>query len=133
MTTTFETAKAGDRVWSIAKGWGKIISIDYSSSYPLNVVYDSGEFDTYTIGGYLCSNRAMQGLFWDEVKIEAPKKPLPDLAVDAKVFVWGNGYEYRLKRHFSHFENGKLRAFDGGHTSWTGVYTSVWNNWELAE
>ena len=63
-------------------------------------------------------------------------KPMPSLAVDAKVLVWGDGHPRKLARHFSHFENGKIRTFDSGLTSWTSRLrpgTSAWDNWELAE
>ena len=134
-TTTFETAKVGDRVWSLQFGWGKISKInDYScySSYPIDVEFDSGGFIMFTLDGRLYKNHVMQSLFWDEVVIEVPTKPLPDLPVDAKVVVWDNGGQ-KFKRHFSHFENGTLYAFDDGRTSWAGGATSPWRNWELAE
>ena len=80
---TFETAKAGDRVWSATRGWGEIIGIDDNSVYPLSVKYDSGGFGTYTFGGYLFIDGAMQSLFWDEIVTGAPVKPLPDFPVDS--------------------------------------------------
>ena len=75
MTTTFETAKVGDRVWSIKEGWGKVYRIDDDPNYPLVVKYDGGEYDTFTFGGYVLKADRKQTLFWDEVKIEAPVKP----------------------------------------------------------
>lgn len=65
-------------------------------------------------------------------------KPMPKLSVDAKVLVWGDGQgpTRKLARHFSHFENGKIRTFDAGLTSWTSRLrpeTSEWDHWELAE
>lgn len=135
MTTTFETAKIGDRVWSIPKGWGKIINIAHSSSYPLIVSHDSGGFDTFTIDGYFCSNSAMRSLFWDEVKIEAPHKPLPDLPVDTKVLVWSDPSK-KHRRHFSHFRDGYINTFDAGATSFSKLHknsTTCWPYWELAE
>ena len=130
--TTFETAKIGDRVWSNTRGWAEIIEID-DSVYPLCVKYDNGGFATFTFGGYLFIDGAVQSLFWDEVMFEAPVKPMPALAIDAKVYVWSNGDELKLKRHFSHFKNGDCHTFDLGHTSWTGESTTAWDNWELAE
>lgn len=61
MTTTFETAKPGDRVWSIRNGWGEIHDADESGAYPISVYYS---------------------VYWDEVEIEAPQKPLSDLELE---------------------------------------------------
>ena len=133
MTTTFETAKVGDRVWSIERGWGVIQSLDGGETYPIIVEFQNERSLSYTLGGKRLITHELQTLFWDEVEIEAPQKPLPDLAVDAKVFVWGKEYEYRLKRHFSHFENGVLHTFDSGDTSWTGESTTGWDHWGLVE
>ena len=132
MTTTFETAKVGDRVWSLQLGWGKIIKINDHSSYPVVVEYDSGGSVIFTLDGRLYKNHITQSLFWDEVVIEAPTKPMYDLPVDTKVVVWDYAGR-KLKRHFSRFENGKLRAFVDGRTSWTGGATAAWKNWERAE
>lgn len=133
MTTTFETAKVCDRVWSVTKGWGEIIAIDDKSSYPLSVKFDCGMYDTFDYNGYLAKTHIRQSIFWDEVKIEAPQKPLPDLAVDTKVIVW-NSVVPKTKRHFSHFSpEGKIVCFDKGLTSWTSDGTSEWSKWELAE
>lgn len=132
---TFETAKIGDRVWSLTKGWGEIIRIDYDSVYPLSVKYDSGGIVTFTFGGYLFIDGAIQSLFWDEVVIEAPAKPLPDLQVDAKVVVWNHGQKHNM--HFSHFAEvrGIVRmfTFDSGKTSFTTQETSSWGSYEVME
>lgn len=132
MTTTFETAKVGDRVWASVSGWGTIKSID-DSEYPITVYYDNGEYDTYTIDGVLFKDGGLQVLFWDEVVIEAPVKPMPALQVDAKVLVWRDGSRSKFCRHFSHFENNNIHVFDGGLSSWTGNSSAAWDNWELAE
>ena len=84
MTTTFETAKVGDRVWSSTRGWGEITRIENHSNYPITVKYDSSGFGKFTFGGCLLINGAMQGLFWDEIVIEAPVKTAVNLTSDAK-------------------------------------------------
>lgn len=134
-TTTFETAKVGDRVWSITNGWGKVIRIDHGFDYPLIVKNDVGWCNSYTFCGYFIKAHAMQILFWDEVKIEAPQKPLPELEVDTKVLVWKNPNE-KHKRHFSHFKNGTIYTFDSGATSFSKLHENSitpWSYWELAE
>ncbi len=81
MTTTFETAKAGDKVWASVCGWGTIQEIG-DSEYPIVVYYDNDalECDTYTVDGLMFKNGGLQVLFWDEIKIKAPQKPLPEVA-----------------------------------------------------
>ena len=136
MTTTFETAKVGDRVWSIKEGWGEIIEIDYDSDYSLSVKYDISGTDTFTFGGYESIADPMRTLFWDEVVIEAPQKPLPDLKVDAKVLVWDSKRELARTAHFCCFEDGKIYTYRSGRTSFTKVsrdHLDGWNYWELAE
>lgn len=135
MTTTFETAKNGDRVWCLRLGWGEIRDTAWSARYPIYVTFPSGEFSTFTAGGLHCEEDISQTLFWDEVKIKAPQKPLPDLAVDTKVIVWVRPGE-TFKRHFSHFEDDQIITFDCGKTSFTtsGEYDeTAWPNWEIAE
>ena len=135
MTTTFETAKVGDRVWSMKDGWGVVHSIEPSHCYPVSVVYPCRKRRLFTSGGLYDKTDIIQTLFWDEVVIEAPKKPLPDLEVDAKVFVW-NDPKQKHKRHFSHFRNGVIWTFDAGNTSFTRLHKNSithWLYWELAE
>lgn len=132
-TTTFETAKVGDRVWSTTRGWGEIIEINDSSEYPLYVKYDRVGYGMFTFGGYSLKTFVLQTLFWDKIKFEVPTKPLPVLKVDAKVLVWEDGSRTKYCRHFSHFKNNNIYVFDKGLSSWTTTVTSGWSNWELAE
>lgn len=133
-TTTFETAKVGDRVWCMRTGWGEIREISWTANYPIYVCFPSGEFATYTSGGLHDECDVSQTLFWDEVVIEAPAKPMPVLQVDAKVYAWNGGNE-KYKRHFSHYGfNGSIFCFNGGRTSWHGDESlEEWDHWELAE
>lgn len=131
---TFTDAKVGDRVWSLTEGWG-VIRNHYAphTAYPLAVEFENWAYRTYTLCGRYQVKDLNPTLFWDEVNFETPEKPKPQLEVDAKVLVWACSSESKVKRHFSHFENGALRAFDRGHTSWTGRHTTAWPHWELAE
>lgn len=133
MTTTFETAKVGDRVWDYFRGWGVVGLLNHDSSYPLEVEFTDTK-RAYDYSGVPDRRRPIRLLFWDEVVIEAPVKPLPDLEVDAKLLVWDNGRD-RFSRHFSHFsKDGVLHTFSHGKTSFTGAgHTTPWDNWELAE
>ena len=132
MTTTFEDAKVGDRVWDIRSGWGEVRGTNSSVSYPIAVYFQSEEFKTYTVGGLYDEDDIIQSLFWDEVVIEAPVKPLPVLQVDTKVIVWDSSTP-KTKRYFSHFSSsGEMMCFIYGMTSWTTTVTAGWDSWELA-
>ncbi|HUH58245.1 MAG TPA: hypothetical protein VL020_07035 [Pseudomonadales bacterium] len=133
---TFSDAKAGDRVWSLTEGWGTILERFRSrAEYPLVVEFDNRSQKTYTLWGLLHYKDLNPALFWDEVKIETPEKPLPALEVDTKVLVWVDP-EQKYKRHFSNFKNGQIYTFSRGRTSFTKLYDDSvieWPNWELAE
>jgi hypothetical protein len=88
METTFENARAGDRVWSVEYGWGTVESVS-KGVYPVVVSFDCGIDVTYTFSGMPRSS-GLQTLFWDEVKIEAP--PRPKRKVVKKVEKWVNIY-----------------------------------------
>ena len=128
--TTFETAQVGDRVWCLYYNkWFTITNIRKEDAYPIKT-----EINSYTLDGRL-NTHSIRTLFWDEVIITPPEKPLPKLEVDTKVLVWDKKGFYKTKAHFSHFDsNNKICVFVMGRTSWT-AYNSVqsWNFWELAK
>ena len=135
---TFADAKVGDRVWSLTDGWGVVIRLAPRYKYSLLVRFENGADRSYTLWGRYQVSDHSPTLFWDEVKLEIPEKPLPQLEVDAKVIVWDQeGKKYR--RHFSHFDDeGRIFTFNYGHTSFTSesspeVWVTAWENWELAE
>lgn len=130
--TTFEDAKIGEKAWCMRRGWGEIGRIVPSQAYPIHVYFQNGIEGAYTISGRYNLDDVSQMLFWDEVVIEAPKKPFPDLEVDTKVLVWCDN-KPKHKRYFSHFSPTGVVCFDHGMTSWTTVRTSEWDHWELAE
>ena len=126
--TTFETAQVGDRVRCLLHGWHPIIGIQHSINYPILTRKGS-----YTIDGRYYSNSG-RTLFWDEVVITPPPKPLPKLEVDTKVLVWDNEDKLVRKRYFSHFDdNNNIHVFAQGATSWTKDLTTKYSNWELAK
>ena len=129
--TTFEDAKVGDRVFHYKYGWKTISHIKEDSSYPIIIDYDF----SYTYNGFAEKTDSNPSIFWDEVKIVPPSKPLPKLEIDTKVLVWDSEKKVKLHRHFSHFEkNGKIVTFAEGRTSWSqGGKKSVveWDYWEL--
>ena len=126
--TTFETAKVGDRVWCLLHGWHPIIDTQHNINYPILTRKGS-----YTIDGRNYSNNG-RTLFWDEVVITPPPKPLPKLEVDTKVLVWDNEDKLVRKRYFSHFDNtNNIHVFAQGATSWTKDLTTKYSNWKLAK
>ena len=130
--TTFENAKVGDRVYHYKYGWSTITNIKKESNYPITIDYDF----SFTYAGFADKSDKNRTLFWDEVIITPPGKPLPKLEVDTKVLVWDSEKKVKLHRHFSHFEkNGKIVTFAEGRTSWSQGDKSVvdWEYWELAK
>ena len=126
--TTFETAKVGDRVWCLLHGWHPIIDTQHNVNYPILTRKGS-----YTIDGRNYFNYG-RTLFWDEVVITPPPKPLHKLEVDTKVLVWDNEDKLVRKRYFSHFDNtNNIHVFAQGATSWTKDLTTKYSNWKLAE
>ena len=126
--TTFETAQVGDRVWCVYYGWQTIESTDFNNIYPIET-----NMTVYTHDGKMSIDNH-RTLFWDEVVITPPHKPLPKLDVDTKVLVWEEG-SYKTKAHFSHFDSdNKICVFSLGKTSWTkDNNTQAWTFWELAK
>ena len=135
MTTTLEDAKVGDKVWDTRKGWGVVDETRYSNEYPILVNFGH-DFESYTLEGYYFEDDVNPSLFWDEIVIEAPPKPLPKLAVDTKVLVWNNSRAHAQKAHFCCFEDGKMFTYESGRTSFTkalGDNLKGWYYWELVE
>jgi hypothetical protein len=138
-TTSFETAKVGDKVYDYAKGWG--IVEDAESSYsvqglsmPIKVRFDaSGMISNYTKQGTRLQDK--QQLFWDEVEIIAPIKPLPDLEVDTKLLVWNDDDDILYRRYFACFsDDGKVCCYNNGKSSWSGYsdeHVTKWDNYRI--
>lgn len=72
MTTTFEEAQVGDKVWCAMFGWGVVIGTP-GGMYPIEVRFETG-VHVYTLGGKY-RTFASQTLFWDEIEITAPPMP----------------------------------------------------------
>ena len=129
----FKDAQVGDKVYDYyLQEWGTIKEITSSSEYPILVTFDDNTGDNYTYEGKRYSYVAST-LFWDKPDpIIPPKKPLPSLEIDTKVLVWDSKGEPKRRRYFSNFnENGKIRCFALGNTSWTTEDVTTWKYWEL--
>ena len=127
--TTFEDAKVGDKVWDLFHNrWSTIGAIVEEDNFPIKT-----EITSYTMKGSTIKNGG-RTLFWDEVIITPPEKPLPKLEVDTKVLVWDNSNCIKRKGHFSHFdEKGKMHVFASGTTSWSHKEIVPYNYWKLAK
>ena len=127
--TTFENAKVGDRVWCLLYGWQTIESTDFNINYPI-----ATKKGTYTYDGKVQLSSQNRTLYWDEIVITPPSKPLPKLEVDTKVLVWDTDETMKQKRYFSYFDsNSNIYVFVHGGTSWTSSQTAKYHNWELAK
>lgn len=133
--TTFEDAKVGDEVFDIKHGWGLVSKVFTKNMRPLTVQFRHTS-RSYMFSGKYSETDKNQVLFWDEVTIIAPEKPLPKLEVDTKVLVWDYPSREPTRGYFSHFsKNGKIATFSLGRTSWSieNEPTLTWEYWELAK
>jgi hypothetical protein len=74
MPDTFKNAQPGDRVWSMRHGWGTIQTIN---DHNIFVKFANQNFNCiYTICGKFSPEDLNPSLFWDEVKIDIPRKPI---------------------------------------------------------
>ena len=132
----FKDAKVGDKVWNIRRGWGEIISTEWSNLHPILVEFLNSKNASFTTEGKEVPGDINPSLYWDEFRIVPPKKPLPDLAIDTKVLVWDDGDVAKTRAHFHSFnEDGRITTWECGRTSFTdkGMKAFIWDNWELYE
>lgn len=136
----FKNARVGDRVWSTKYGHGIITAINEESSYPIGVQF-SNDYGSFTRSGYNLGTDAYPELFWNEFKFpktDPPPKRLPDLQVDAKVYVKDNSeakWGKWIPMHFSHFDaEGNLWTFANGRTSFTDDdQQTCWGFWKTED
>jgi len=130
--------KIGDRVFSYTlQRWGIVEEEEKTYTPNIVVVRFDGLKDIriYTEDGRLFDEDKAPDLFYNEVKIRPPLKPLPDLNVDDRVIVW-NDPNFKYARHFAGWENGMITCFHYGKTSWTAAHVEgscTWENWEIVK
>ena len=112
-----QTLKVGDKVWEYSPGWGVVRELMNLSDYPIYVSFERGA-GTYTWDGYYILEDLNPSLFWDEIEVKAPPKPLPDLAGRTLRCIWvWDSLGAKCCRHFSHFdEDGRICVFESGRT-----------------
>lgn len=82
-------------------------------------------------------NRLFSAWLLNEYK--EPEKPEVDwskVPVDTKIYVKDNIHNNWIKRYFARYEEGKIYAWDSGHTSWIASgenYATSWKYAKLAE
>lgn len=105
--TTFENASVGDKVWDIHYGWGTIKRNKNSDGYPIIVEFNlsSGHANKvyYTYDGKSDVAHVTRALFWDEVKIDPPKKPVRLPQKYDKIMVRDCDTEFWKPRYFHAF------------------------------
>jgi hypothetical protein len=138
MTTTFETAKVGDRVYALARGWTTIEEIGGSmAGFP---IVTSGTY-TYSLDGrYLVGGD--QVLFWDKPTITAPAKPEPKVApkvappVDTLVEVTDSHGDKCNRYSAGRIVDDVILCWSEGRTSKTASNkhdTTAWKSWRIVE
>lgn len=134
MKSDFSHAKTGDKVWFLRKGWGEITDINFVWPYPIRVCIDGHTYG-FTKDGKEYVSDVCPSLFWQEFEVpeKAFQKPLPDLAVDTPILVRDRENDSWFRKHFSHFENGRVVCFSRGKTSFTTSQTIYWKYWKLPE
>lgn len=138
MTTTFENAKVGDRVYSLRLGrFLPIKRID--DSYCLPIVLGAGCTEYYLgYDGCAESGKVLgQTYFWDKPTIIAPEQPKPKReapSVDTLVEVRDCDHHEWIKRYSSgKLEGDRLFCFVCGATSKTEDSYTAWSQWRIAE
>lgn len=140
MTTTFETAKVGDRVFSLVAGWTEISKLDVGMNYPITVQRVGDQFPCeaqFLLNGKL-RDSGEQILFWDEIKFDVPKKPVEVPAKDTVVRVRQNTCTSWQLRHTtgSATTDGFLYCYNDGRSSKT-VFSEQdkypWKLWEVVD
>jgi len=72
----FRDVKVGDRVWDIRFGYGRVHLIDPCSAWPIKVEFSGDASDSYTYAGKQVTEDINPTLFWDEIVIKVPEKPV---------------------------------------------------------
>lgn len=80
--------KKGDKVFCILYGHGTVLSIDPSDSYPIVVLFESGDEEVYTINGCY-DNNITPTLSFTEYTLEGFSQDRPEELPKKGDIVWG--------------------------------------------
>lgn len=134
----FKDAKVGEKVWTLAMGFGSINSNNVEGDYPILVQFGDDLY-SYTLEGKESTKDIHPVLFWQPYEVPVTSY-VRNMAIDTKVVVWEDDfYNDKELRHFSHFdEKGRIHCFVDGKTSFSSLRNNLlsthsWDNWELYE
>lgn len=130
-----EGIKVGDRVWAWGQGWGVICKLGSIDLYPISVKFDDGVRDDFTKDGVRFRNDKIPSLFWDEIIVTYPPRPVPavpwdKVPVDTKVMV---DFTSNGTFHPRHYAGNPNTYFIDGQTSFTTVHADTCKSMKLAE
>jgi hypothetical protein len=130
----FKGIKVGNYVWDVTYGWGMVLELDHVIKVHFPDDIKRTEYYTYQ-GKFNNCKKGNQSLFWDEIKFEIPKKPVPKLKIDDKVLVRDSVHTKWYKRYFHSFSDGRIFTFDNGATSWSNddCVPTGWSMWKLPD
>lgn len=83
-----------------------------------------------------CTYCRMLMSIWLMDEYKEPEKPEVDwskVPVDTKIYVKDNIYDNWIKRYFARYEEGKIYAWDSGHTSWIADGENCATSWKYAK
>jgi len=104
----FSGIKIDDKVWDVVYGWGEVVDIEHNDIDNFKVKFEKGRnYENYDFNGvrYGCKY-CNQTLFWDEVRIEAPDRPMIELEDDysntlQKAYFQPNINSFHLAKRFT--------------------------------
>ena len=138
MTTTFETAKVGDRVYSLLHGRGVIEENNpCASHYHIRAKFDKSSL-LFTVDGKYQAQDPDRCLFWDKPTITAPAKPEPKVAPPVDTLVEVRDHTGSWLKAYSAgklLSDGFLRVYTGGRTSKTALSETyhAYDDWRIVE
>lgn len=115
MKNDLSNVKKGDKIWTIEKGWEKVISIHYENNFPIethNYCYDLN-------GKRICEK-------FPSAFLEYPFKEQP-IEKDSLVYYRNSENHCWAVGYYSHLENGKHFVFTGSKKSTEAKKSLLWN------
>ncbi|MBM6876288.1 hypothetical protein [Fusobacterium mortiferum] len=85
----FDSAKVGDRVYDILRGWGTIVAIELNQECPIYFNADIDSFCTFTLDGKRSEIDKNPTLFWNEVDLPTEDEDVKIETIEEIGFVKG--------------------------------------------
>jgi len=103
MTTTFENAKVGDKVWDYRYGYGIVDSVENRHFGSITYTFEQGPYKgcSNVLGLDGKDDEGVRYLFWNEIEFETPVQP-PRMKLIHGVEVPDISFEPRKEEHFYH-------------------------------